>query len=60
MVELGERAELICKASGYPSPKITWKKQDGSQLPSRRNTESNDDGILVVESMELQDEGKYE
>ena len=58
MQQLGERAELFCKASGYPSPKVTWKKQDGSQLPSGRSTESIVDGTLVIESMELQDEGK--
>ena len=34
VVEEGGSVELSCDATGYPRPKITWTRKDGSLLPN--------------------------
>ena len=36
--EVGKSSELSCEAEGYPIPKITWRKQDGTLLPNGKET----------------------
>ena len=35
MVPEGGSAKLVCKARGYPKPKITWKREDGREIIAR-------------------------
>lgn len=35
MVPEGGAAKLICKARGFPKPKITWKREDGREIIAR-------------------------
>lgn len=35
MIPEGGSAKLICKARGYPQPRITWKREDGGEIVVR-------------------------
>lgn len=35
MVPEGSSAKLICKARGFPKPKITWRREDGREIIDR-------------------------
>ena len=35
--EVGKSAELKCEADGFPSPKISWRRQDGTLLPNGKD-----------------------
>ncbi|KAI8438361.1 hypothetical protein MSG28_010920 [Choristoneura fumiferana] len=35
MVPEGGSAKLVCKARGFPPPKILWRREDGGDLISR-------------------------
>lgn len=35
MVPEGGSAKLICKARGYPKPRIVWRREDGGQIVTR-------------------------
>lgn len=35
MVPEGSSAKLICKARGFPKPKITWRREDGREIIAR-------------------------
>lgn len=35
MVPEGSSAKLVCKARGYPEPKITWKREDSGTIVTR-------------------------
>lgn len=55
MAEVGKVAELTCEADGFPSPKIIWKKQDGTLLPN--GDESYTNGKMVVSKVKREDRG---
>lgn len=38
MVPEGGSAKLICKARGYPKPKIVWRREDGREIIARNGT----------------------
>jgi neuronal growth regulator 1 len=57
MAEVGKVAELTCEADGFPSPKIIWKKQDGTLLPN--GDESYTNGKMVVSKVKREDRGIY-
>lgn len=38
MIPEGGSAKLICKARGYPEPKILWKREDGGDIIVRTGT----------------------
>lgn len=35
MVPEGSSAKLVCKARGFPKPKITWRREDGREIIAR-------------------------
>lgn len=35
MVPEGGSAKLICKARGYPKPRIVWRREDGGSIVTR-------------------------
>lgn len=35
MVPEGGSAKLVCKARGYPKPKIVWRREDGGTIVAR-------------------------
>ena len=56
-VVAGETAELVCEAAGFPSPKITWKKKDGTLLPTGK--ESHTATKLVISKTRREDRGTF-
>lgn len=54
-VELGRSALLACRATGRPSPMVTWRRGDGQPLgPGRGSTAGRpDSGLLFFESKRL-------
>lgn len=52
----GTSLKMTCLATGIPQPKIRWTKYGGT-LPARSTQE--EDGSLLIESLEVQDEGTY-
>lgn len=38
MVPEGGSAKLVCRAQGYPQPKILWRREDGQEIISRNAT----------------------
>lgn len=45
MVPEGGSAKLVCKARGYPPPKIVWRREDGGDLISRGGPQGKTKGI---------------
>ena len=41
-------ASLICKATGTPEPKITWKREDGKKIVIKRKKNNGRKGKLVL------------
>ena len=55
--EVGKNAELACEANGFPSPKITWKRQDGTLLPSGAEKLTNP--TLVIQNVQREHRGNW-
>ena len=56
---VGEKLKLICTAKGDPTPKVIWKKDGAIQIP-RAKLNSPDNRTLVIDSVILEDSGKYD
>ena len=39
-------ASLVCKATGTPEPKITWKREDGRKISLKRKKGEGKKGIF--------------
>lgn len=54
MVPEGGSAKFICKAGGYPKPKITWRREDAREIIARETPkgkikgEKQKEGWLVL------------
>uniref|UniRef100_A0A182VQR1 Ig-like domain-containing protein n=1 Tax=Anopheles minimus TaxID=112268 RepID=A0A182VQR1_9DIPT len=35
-VQEGEDATIVCKAVGHPTPRVTWKREDGEYMLLRK------------------------
>uniref|UniRef100_A0A182YKE6 Ig-like domain-containing protein n=1 Tax=Anopheles stephensi TaxID=30069 RepID=A0A182YKE6_ANOST len=35
-VQEGEDATIVCKATGHPTPRVTWKREDGEYMLLRK------------------------
>lgn len=46
MVPEGSSAKLVCKARGFPKPKITWRREDGREIIARNGPHGKTKGKL--------------
>ncbi|KAL1453454.1 hypothetical protein WDU94_007592, partial [Cyamophila willieti] len=66
MVPEGGSAKLVCKAKGYPTPKITWRREDNKEIIVRSNQPSNqkvfsvDSEVLSLTKVTRSEMGAYQ
>lgn len=48
MVPEGGGAKLVCKARGFPPPKIVWRREDGGDIISRGGPQGKTKGIKMM------------
>ncbi|CAH1391120.1 unnamed protein product [Nezara viridula] len=53
MVPEGSSAKLICKARGFPPPKVTWRREDGGEIILRSSTTGHKSKVSIVEGETL-------
>ena len=51
----GETVELGCEATGFPIPKITWTRQDGSLLPNGKASFVS--SRMIIQKVRREDRG---
>ena len=51
----GETVELGCEATGFPIPKITWTRQDGSLLPNGKASFTS--SRMIIQKVRREDRG---
>lgn len=62
-VKTGQKAKLLCEATGYPQPFLSWSKGGGKNFPAARdrrfqvNPENLNEFIII--DVEWQDRGVY-
>lgn len=49
MVPEGGSAKLVCKARGYPKPRIVWRREDGGTIVTRGNSLGKVERLASVE-----------
>ncbi|CAH1121558.1 unnamed protein product [Ceutorhynchus assimilis] len=49
MVPEGGSAKLVCKARGYPKPKITWRREDSGSILVRGNHSAKKERVNFVD-----------
>lgn len=49
MVPEGGSAKLICKARGYPKPRVVWRREDGGPILARTGPSSKGERLTSVE-----------
>jgi len=55
-VDIGATVKFRCSATGYPVPKITWKRGSSKSLQNRA---SSNNAYLTIRDIETEDEGEY-
>jgi len=40
-VQEGEDASLVCRATGHPPPRVTWRREDGETISLRKQGHGN-------------------
>ncbi|XP_031626058.1 lachesin [Contarinia nasturtii] len=65
-VQEGEDAALVCRATGNPQPRVTWKKEDGDYIYVRKQgnrdlmkVESYNGSVLRLSRLERKQMGSY-
>ena len=56
VVDVGNPVEFNCYATGYPTPRIEWRRGRGQAMPRDAII---DDGVLRFRSASVQHEGEY-
>ncbi|XP_037243223.1 leucine-rich repeats and immunoglobulin-like domains protein 1 isoform X1 [Falco rusticolus] len=59
VVSVGETVALQCKATGSPSPRITWLKGDQPLMVTERHHFTSGNQLLIIRNVVLEDAGKY-
>uniref|UniRef100_A0A8C5EK91 Heparan sulfate proteoglycan 2 n=1 Tax=Gouania willdenowi TaxID=441366 RepID=A0A8C5EK91_GOUWI len=57
-VHEGDTLRLYCRATGSPTPKLTWLK-NGGQVPTQAQMERTDIGTLLIPDIRVSDSGTY-
>ncbi|XP_060913974.1 basement membrane-specific heparan sulfate proteoglycan core protein isoform X6 [Labrus mixtus] len=57
-VHEGDTLRLYCRASGSPTPKLTWKKT-GDQIPAQARMDRTDIGTLLIPNIKMSESGTY-
>uniref|UniRef100_I3KIJ1 Heparan sulfate proteoglycan 2 n=1 Tax=Oreochromis niloticus TaxID=8128 RepID=I3KIJ1_ORENI len=57
-VQEGDTLRLYCRASGSPTPKLTWLK-NGGQIPPQARNDRTDIGTLFIPNIKVADSGTY-
>ncbi|XP_067452563.1 hemicentin-1 isoform X1 [Thunnus thynnus] len=60
--DIGSNVTLPCHAEGYPAPKVTWRREDGSSLfnrPRGHSTITQNRGGLHITNLWVEDEAVY-
>ncbi|CAN9515659.1 unnamed protein product [Ophioblennius macclurei] len=57
-VHEGDTLRLYCRASGAPTPKLTWLK-NGGQIPPLARMDRTDIGTLLIPNIKMSDSGTY-
>ncbi|XP_069382459.1 basement membrane-specific heparan sulfate proteoglycan core protein isoform X24 [Paralichthys olivaceus] len=57
-VHEGDTLRLYCRASGSPTPKLTWLK-NGGQIPPQARMDRTDIGTLLIPNIKMSDSGTY-
>ncbi|XP_054464444.1 basement membrane-specific heparan sulfate proteoglycan core protein isoform X3 [Anoplopoma fimbria] len=54
----GDNMRLYCRATGVPTPKLTWLK-NGGQIPPQARMDRTDIGTLLIPNIQMSDSGTY-
>uniref|UniRef100_A0A8C2WMQ1 Heparan sulfate proteoglycan 2 n=1 Tax=Cyclopterus lumpus TaxID=8103 RepID=A0A8C2WMQ1_CYCLU len=54
----GDNLRLYCRATGVPTPKLTWLK-NGGQIPPQARMDRTDIGTLLIPNVQMSDSGTY-
>uniref|UniRef100_A0A673C7V2 Heparan sulfate proteoglycan 2 n=1 Tax=Sphaeramia orbicularis TaxID=375764 RepID=A0A673C7V2_9TELE len=57
-VHEGDTLRLYCRASGSPTPRLTWLK-NGGQVPPQARMDRTDIGTLLIPNIKISDSGTY-
>lgn len=55
-VNPGDSPRVTCSATGKQPIRLTWRREDGSQLP---NSVFQDQGVLEIRRISVRDQGRY-
>jgi len=60
IITAGKESLLWCIYGGEPSPQVSWRRTDGTELDKTRFTTKNFGRTLVIEDTQLTDGGEYQ
>lgn len=62
-VKTGQSAQLLCEATGYPQPLLSWSKDGGKYFPAARDrrfqVNPNNLNEFIIKSVQWADRGVY-
>lgn len=51
MVPEGGSAKLVCKARGFPKPKVVWRREDGREIIARNGSHGKTKGTKLYKTI---------
>lgn len=52
-VQEGEDATLVCKATGHPTPRVTWRREDGEHILMKKSGVSGKELMRCKQCMKI-------